>query len=132
MQLAPDPALVVFAETFNEVEGEHGADELLQRGVPFSAIVCSNDRLAIGAIAALRRHGLDCPGDLSITGYNDMPLVDRLSPALTTVRIQQYEVGRAAADLLLNMIETPLERREPRHVVHPVKLIVRSSTGAPA
>ena len=132
MLLAPDPALVVFTETFNESEGERGADELLRRDVPFSAIVCSNDRLAVGAIAGLRRRGLDCPRDLSITGYNDMPLVDRLSPALTTVRIQQYEVGRAAAGVLLDLIETPPAQREPRHIVHPVTLVVRSSTAAPA
>jgi LacI family transcriptional regulator len=60
-----------------------------------------------------------------------MPLADRLSPALTTVRIQQYEVGRAAADVLLDMIETPPERRKPHHIVRPVELIVRGSTSAP-
>ncbi|MCR4282785.1 MAG: LacI family transcriptional regulator [Bauldia sp.] len=132
LPLAPDPALVVFAAAFNEAEGDRCTDELLRRGAPLSAVVCSNDRLAIGAIAALRRHGLECPRDLSVTGYNDMPLVDRLSPALTTVRIQQYEVGRAAADVLLDAIETPPERREPRHIVRPVELVVRSSTGVPA
>ena len=67
-----------------------------------------------------------------MTGYNDMPLVDRLSPALTTVRIQQYEVGFAAAHLLLEMIETPAKQRRPRHLVRPVDLVIRGSTGLPA
>ena len=97
----------------------------------FTAIVCANDRLAIGALAALRQHGLDCPDNISVTGYNDMPLVDRLSPALTTVRIQQYEVGLEAADILVEMIGMEPDKRSPRHSVHPVKLIVRESTAPP-
>ena len=55
--------------------------------------------------------GRDCPSDVSVTGYNDMPLVDRLSPPLTTVRIQQYNVGLNAAHVLIEAIETPPERR---------------------
>jgi LacI family transcriptional regulator len=131
LPLDPDPSLVVFATAFNEAEGDRCVEELLARDAPCSAIVCSNDRLAIGAIAALRRHGLQCPRDISVTGYNDMPLVDRLSPALTTVRVHQYEVGRVAANMLIELIETRFDDRVPRHIVHPVELIVRDSTGAP-
>ena len=65
-------------------------------------MVCANDRLAVGAIAALRRHGLDCPDDVSVTGYNDMPLADRLSPALTTVRVQHYKGGLESAELIVD------------------------------
>ena len=100
--------------------------------MPFTAIVCSNDRLAIGAIAALRRRGLSCPDDISVTGYNDMPMVDRLFPALTTIRVQQYDAGHEAADILLETIETPPEQRRRRHVVLPVDLVVRESTAAPS
>ena len=60
-----------------------------------------------------------------------MPLVDRLSPALTTMRIQQYEVGLEAADILVDMIEMPAEARRPLHRVRPVKLVLRDSTAAP-
>ena len=67
-----------------------------------------------------------------MTGYNDMPLVDRLSPPLTTVRIQQYDVGFEAAGLLVDMMETPPEQWRPRHLIRPVELIVRASTAAPA
>jgi LacI family transcriptional regulator len=127
-----DPNLITFAASFSEDEGVARTEELLRRRTGFTAIVCANDRLAIGAIAALRRHGLDCPGDMSVTGYNDMPLVDRLSPPLTTVRIQQYEVGFDAAGLLVDMMETPPEHWHPRHFIRPVELIVRASTGLPA
>jgi LacI family transcriptional regulator len=123
-------SLVSFARAFNELEGERCAEELLVARQPFTAVVCANDRLAIGAIATFRRHGLDCPRDVSITGFNDMPLVDRLSPPLTSVRVQHYKAGFEAAEVLTEIIETAAG--EPRHIVLPVDLIVRQSTATPS
>ena len=119
---------VAFARTFNETEGERCAEELLARipeSRPFTAIACANDRLAIGAITALRRHGVECPRDVSITGFNDMILADRLSPALTTVRVQHHRAGLEAARLVVDIIESATS--EPRHIVLPVELVVRGS-----
>ena len=127
-----EECLVAFAEAYNEAEGERCAEQLLASGAEITALVCANDRLAIGAITALRRAGLSCPEDISVTGYNDMPLVDRLSPPLTTVRIQQYRVGFAAGELLVDLVETEPERRRPHHVVLPVQLVVRGSTSPAA
>jgi LacI family transcriptional regulator len=129
--LARDRALVAFANGFNEEEGAARAEELLARCPDFTALVCANDRLAIGAIATLRRHGFQPPDDISVTGYNDMPLVDRLSPPLTTVRIQQYEVGFAAAGVLVGLLEVRPEERRARHLIRPVELVVRGSTAPP-
>jgi LacI family transcriptional regulator len=126
------PALVAFAGGFNEEEGDARTEELIARNHDFTALVCANDRLAIGAIAALRRHGREPPRDVSVTGYNDMPLVDRLSPPLTTIRIQQYEVGFEAAGILVGFLEGRPEQRRARHLVRPVELIVRGSTAPPA
>jgi LacI family transcriptional regulator len=119
-----------FARAFNEMEGERCAEELLLARQPFTAVACANDRLAIGAITAFRRHGVECPRDVSITGFNDMPLADRLSPALTTVRVHHYRAGAEAAELIVETIENGNEA--PRHIVLPVELIVRASTRAPA
>jgi LacI family transcriptional regulator len=116
----------VFAHAFNEADGERCAEELLARGHAFTAIVCANDRLAVGAIAALRRHGLDCPEDISVTGYNDMPLADRLSPALTTVRVQHHKGGRESAELMVELMRGA--PAEPKHVVLPVEIVIRGST----
>ncbi|MFN3655723.1 MAG: LacI family DNA-binding transcriptional regulator [Pseudolabrys sp.] len=125
----PKP-LVSFARAFNEMEGERCAEELMVAGERFTAVVCANDRLAVGAISAFRRHRVDCPRDVSITGFNDMPLAERLSPPLTTVRVQHYKAGVEAAELVVHAIEHGLA--EPRRVVLPVELIVRGSTqGAP-
>ncbi|WP_205042173.1 LacI family DNA-binding transcriptional regulator [Rhodoligotrophos defluvii] len=128
MGLSSRAHLVAFAEAYNEAEGERCVEELLAGGDDFSAVVCANDRLAVGAIAALARHGIRCPQDMSVTGYNDMPMMDRIQPSLTTVRIQQYKMGHAAGMMLQRMIgqEVP-----PEHAVLPVELVIRSST-APA
>ena len=117
---------VIFAGAFNEADGERCTEELIARGQPFSAVVCANDRLAVGAIAALRRHGLNCPEHVSVTGYNDMPLADRLQPALTTVRVRHYKGGLESAELIVELMRD--ERIAPRQVVLPVEIVVRAST----
>lgn len=126
--LANDPGTVVFADAFNEDEGERCMENLLSRDIDFTALVASNDRLAIGALSALKRHGIDCPSDVSLTGFNDMYLSDRINPPLTTVRIQQYEVGHRAAEVLLRHIDARDKIIEPVHDVLPVDLVVRQST----
>jgi LacI family transcriptional regulator len=125
--LTPGSPLVAFARSFNEAEGERCAEELLIAENAFTAIVCANDRLAIGAITTLRRHGIKCPEQVSVTGFNDMPLADRLLPALTTVRAQHNRAGSEAAELMIDMLAG---EPEPRHIVLPVELVVRDSTAA--
>lgn len=126
LRLGTEPPLVALARTFNEMEGERCAEQLLIGGRPFTAVVCANDRLAIGAISAFRRHNVDCPRDVSITGFNDMPLADRLCPPLTTIRVQHYKAGVEAGELIVDIVENGVAK--PRHVVLPVELIVREST----
>lgn len=130
-RLDPAPGLVAFADALNETEGERCAAVLLDAAPGLTAVVASNDRLAVGAISALKRRGLSCPRDVSVTGFNDMPLVDRLEPPLTTVRVQQYAVGQRAASLVLSQIEGS-GMLEAEHVVMPVELVVRASTAKPA
>jgi LacI family transcriptional regulator len=124
--LGLDRPLVSFARAFNEMEGERCAEDLLVAGQAFTAVVCANDRLAIGAVSSFRRHRLDCPRDLSITGFNDMLFAERLSPPLTTVRVQHYKAGVEAAELIVDVVEN--RSAEPRHIVLPVEMIVREST----
>lgn len=127
MGVCDDPRLVSFATAYTESEGERCVEEVIARGARFTAVMCANDRLAIGAIAALRRRSLRCPEDVSVTGYNDMPMVDRIQPPLTTVRVQQHEMGRRAGEIILNMAQG---QQEPRHLVLPVELVIRGSTRA--
>lgn len=69
------------------------------------------------------------PVDISVTGHNDMPLMDRVQPSLTTVRIQHHEMGQAAAQLLLQAM-AGTARADTTLVLRP-QLIVRGSTASP-
>lgn len=126
--LGTTATLSTFAKTFTEEEGERCAEELLVRNKKFTAVICANDRLAIGAIAAFQRRGLRCPDDVSVTGFNDMPLADRLQPPLTTIRIQHYKAGVQAADLIVEILDGGESKSEPIHLVLPIEMIVRGST----
>lgn len=130
LRLGSAQPLAAFARAFNETEGERCAEELLVTGRKFTAIVCANDRLAVGVITTLRRHGIDCPRDVSVTGFNDMPLCDRLLPPLTTVRVEHHRAGVEAAETMVEMIGNAAAT--PRHTVLPVALVARESTQAPA
>ncbi|RDJ04627.1 catabolite control protein A [Rhizobium grahamii] len=75
--------------------------QLLAKGEPFTAVLCANDRLALGAIEALRERNVGCPEQLSVTSFNDMPFVSLVQPQLTAMRIQHFGAGKAAAGILL-------------------------------
>jgi LacI family transcriptional regulator len=127
LHIAQNPCEV--AKTYTREAGADAARRLLNAHREITAIVAGNDLLALGAYDFLREEGLECPRDISIVGHNDMPLVDMVDPPLTTIRISHREMGRQAADLLQQAIETV--DSPARNVVLPPKLIVRSSTAAP-
>jgi LacI family transcriptional regulator len=119
---------VVVAEAYSEPAGRVAMLELLAQDPP-TAVVAGNDLLAIGCYDAFDEAGLVCPDDISVTGFNDMPLIGRLRPPLTSVRVPQYELGVEAARLLLDRLSG--RTVNPRVVLLPVSLIVRGSTAPP-
>lgn len=127
--LEPDPDLIRFGDSFTEDQGAARFQELLDTGKDFTAVFAGNDLLALGCYDVMAEKGIACPGGLSVIGYNDMPLIDKLRPPLTTIRIPQYEIGAHAAGLLLERLENP--DAPPRTVLVEPELIVRSSTGPP-
>jgi len=124
-----DQALVVPCGSWSEAEGARALRGLLTGGGRFTAVLAGNDMLALGCYDVLAERGIACPDDLSVVGFNDMPFVDKLRPALTTVHIPQHDLGAQAARLLLDQMSD--FRREERAVLMPVELAVRESTGAP-
>jgi LacI family transcriptional regulator len=120
------PECIATAMRYDEDEGRRCTSELLESGWRFTAILCANDRLALGSIDELGARGLSCPGDISVTGFNDIPFLDHIPPGLTTIRVQHFEVGRIGAELLLRMMNEP-EVTVPITTVFPVKLIERGS-----
>lgn len=114
------------AGRYTEDEGHRVMAALMVERPEITAVVAGNDRLALGVIDAIHQSGRSCPRDVSVVGFNDMPYADRVSPALTTVRVSTHEVGFEAASLLLQLIEDP--RRPPETRLVMPQLVVRQST----
>jgi LacI family transcriptional regulator len=107
--------------------GIEGARLLLESEEMPSGIFAHNDLLAIGAIEELERQGLSCPRDVSVIGYNDAPLTDRLSPPLSTIRLAGGKVGTLAACRLIDLISG--QQVEPVTERLPPELVPRGSSG---
>jgi LacI family transcriptional regulator len=128
--LAVDEGLIAYATRYTVEEGTRCCRELLASPGSFTAIAAANDMLAVGCYAAFEEAGLECPDQVSLIGFNDMPFIDRLRPALTTVRFPHYQLGTEAAQLLLERIG---EGEGPVKILYLApELIVRGSTAAPA
>ena len=124
--IRPDPSLIV-ERGYMEEGGARAAARVLASPQPPTAIFAVTDMTAVGAYGQARRMGLRIPEDVAIVGYNDIPLAGRLEPGLTTVRVPMHECGSAAAQLLLEEIETG--EAGPRRVIFNPEFVVRGSTG---
>jgi LacI family transcriptional regulator len=93
-----------------------------------TAIVCFNDKVAVGTMQAARERGLRVPQDLSITGFDDIDLSQATDPPLTTVRQPLQEMGRIAVTQLMRVLDG--HRPEALHIELATTLVVRDSTGS--
>jgi DNA-binding LacI/PurR family transcriptional regulator len=106
--------------------GQAAGNVLLDKGC--TAIVCGSDLMAFGAIRAARGRGLTVPGDVSVVGFDDSPLIAFADPPLTTIRQPVEAMGAAAVNVLLEEIGgNPAQRGE---FVFQPELVVRGSTAA--
>jgi len=126
--LAHEPALVVEAEAFSEDAGDRALGIMLAGPARPTAIFAANDLIAVGMLQRLRRIGVRVPDDLSIVGFNDIPLAGLLEPALTTVRVPQLAMGVAGAHLLIDRLEgRPIGEIR---LTLPTELVIRASSAA--
>lgn len=125
--LAAGASAVRPGTAYTEQAGIDATRKLLASGQRFTAVVAANDLLALGVMAALKDAGLSCPEQVSVTGFNDLPFMDKLTPALTTVRLPMHDMGALAARTLLDWTTSPRERH-PTQTLLPVELIVRGTT----
>src|SRR5215213_817425 len=127
--LEPDPELVLVAEAFTESEGARLCGQLMSDGRQFTAVAAANDLLALGCYDVFDERGVRCPEDVSVVGFNDMPFAARFQPPLTTIHIPHYEIGKAAAELMLERLQEP--ESPAREVRLEPSLVVRGSTAGP-
>jgi LacI family transcriptional regulator len=121
--IAYEPILVAEAD-FDAPSGHAAMAELLAR-TTFDAAFIASDVVALGAIGALRQAGRRVPDDISIVGFDDIPLAAYFDPPLTTVRLPAFELGQAAGRALLERLA---DRANPHRTLLPTELIVRGST----
>lgn len=127
--LEPREGDVACADAFTEASGLEACRSLLDPARGLTAIVTSSDMLALGCYDALGEMGIACPGEVSVTGFNDIRFASKFSPPMTTVRIQHAQMGMEAAWLLLRMIKgDPVAGVSL--VLRPT-LVVRESSSAP-
>jgi LacI family transcriptional regulator len=112
---------------FHYQGGERAMEQLLRLDKPPSAVFACNDVMAIGAMRAIRHAGLRVPSDVSIVGFDDIPLASAVSPVLTTVAQPIVELATLAAELLMSRIQNGQEDGPGQQFVLDTKLVTRDS-----
>ncbi len=107
--------------------GRQGAQELLSRANPPTAIFAINDMFAFGAYAGAKDLGLSIPADLSVIGMDDIPITEIVQPPLTTIRQPIAQIANIAVERLLARLQGTIEEAQGHQILRP-QLVVRSST----
>src|SRR5579862_3555592 len=128
MKVDPELTVQIDADDPTPMLGYPFAKQLLARNRPFTALFAYNDISAIGAIRALREHGLRVPQDVSVIGFDDIPGAAFYTPSLTTVRQPLNRMGEVAAQSLLERIEG--QKEYPSEIAIEPELVIRESTAA--
>lgn len=126
----PDDEELVRYGNFDEESGRQAMEALLSLEKRPTAVFIASDMVAIGALRALREHGLRVPEDMAIVGFDDIATARYLIPALTTVHVPAFGLGWGAAELLIRIIEDDLPNET--QVRLETQLVVRESCGANA
>ena len=148
--ISPDPTLVMEGD-FMPLGGRSCASKLLAMEERPTAIFAANDLMAYGVLEAAEEYGLQVPEDLSLIGFDDIPLSAHTRPALTTIRQPFYSIGQRAIELLLSLLESPrqvnhgwypgsvqsyasfssVKQSDPIRIRLATNLVVRASCSAP-
>ncbi|UCE54071.1 MAG: LacI family DNA-binding transcriptional regulator [Desulfobacterales bacterium] len=121
------PELVVYGG-LDETDGVIGFQKLLNLAILPDAVFAVNDPVAIGAFVTIKEHGLKIPGDIALVGFSNTNVSSLLEPPLTTVEQPSYEIGKIAAQLLMDQIQNNDETFVPKFKILKTHLIVRGST----
>jgi len=117
---------------FTMSAGIAAADRIAAMRERPTAVFTGNDEMAIGLISRLRELDIDCPGQLSVIGFDDIAVARHFAPPLTTIRQLREDIGRLATEGLIDIIEGRRQGKEPLHVVLESPLVVRKTTAPPA
>jgi LacI family transcriptional regulator len=124
-----EPRAMIRGE-FTTDAGMRGWQQVKQCSPRPTALVCGNDEIAFGVLEALANEKVDCPGQISVAGFDDSRWAVRVTPKLTTARQPMAQLGRAATELLVRRLQGGT-RTEVDHLVFPMEIINRQSTAPP-
>jgi LacI family transcriptional regulator len=127
-EIEPNPALEITGD-FTEASGFRAATQLLALNPRPSAVFATNDYMAIGLLSALGARAVRVPDDMAVAGFDDIAIAKYVTPALTTVHVDAYELGACAVRLLIAAIGAS-EGLPCRHEILPATLVIRQSSGA--
>ena len=127
--ITSDPLIICHGD-FSLSAGYDGAATLLALPDRPTALFCENDEMAIGALKRIKEAGLRVPEDISLVGFDDIPLAHYCDPPLTTIAQPAEGFGRRAVEMLINLIEKKTNPQQ--HVILPFELTIRKSSAAPS
>jgi DNA-binding LacI/PurR family transcriptional regulator len=116
---------LVFRGDYSFESGAKGADYFLSLKNPPTAIMCANDAMAIALIRQVIQYGLKVPDDISVIGFDDIPVASQIHPALTTLAAPIGQMTEVACNMLISLING--EKSESRHIALPAELVIRDS-----
>lgn len=120
--------LICFTEDLSIMEGTQATQRFLDMPVIPDGIFCSNDTSAISAIQTIKKAGLNVPDDIAVVGFSNTPTSLIIEPALTTIDDHAFEMGQAAARLVIRQIEESQQNIATETIIIRNDLIVREST----
>jgi DNA-binding LacI/PurR family transcriptional regulator len=121
---------VMIRGEFTTDAGMQGWQQIRQSSARPTALVCGNDEIAFGVLEALAREKVDCPGQISVVGFDDSRWAVRVTPKLTTARQPMAQLGRAATELLVKRLQGNAGT-DVDHLVFPMEIVNRQSTAPP-
>ena len=114
--------------SFTITGGAEGFNQLLERGDDFTAVVCSSDLIALGAVSSAIRAGYTIGENMSIVGYDGFPETEHIYPAVTSINYPGYQMGALAAEAIMDKFERG-SKIPPKRITLKSELVVRETTG---
>lgn len=117
---------LIYSGDWSATSGQAGVENFVNQGINFTAIFAQNDRMATGAIHFMQKIGWQIPEDVSIVGFDDMPLASYFNPSITTIRQDIPAIGQNAARLIIDLKENPNDKIQ--QLLFSPELVIRNST----
>lgn len=119
---------LIFYGGMHEIDGYNAADYLIKNGNTPDAVFAVNDPVAIGAFQRIREAGLKIPDDIGIVGFSNNKITTLVDPSITTVDQPSFEMGKTAAEILIDIIGNKKKNAKHKTIILDSKLVVRKST----